>query len=100
MEISEINIYPVKSLKGIALTDAVVEKRGLQFDRRWMLTDPDGIFFTQRQVPKMATVNVAVTGDGLTVTGGTAGEMFVPFEPDKGHRQNVVVWRSEVSGLV
>lgn len=100
MEISEINIYPIKSLKGIALSEAVVEKRGLRFDRRWMLTDSDGIFFTQREVPKMATVRVAVNGNGLNVSADGFETIAIPGEPDKGHRQNVIVWRSQVDGLV
>ena len=100
MKVSEINIYPIKSLKGIALNEALVEKRGLRFDRRWMLTDPDGMFFTQRQVPKMATVEVAVENGQLKVESESAGSFPIPFEPDKGHRQNVIVWHSEVAGLV
>jgi uncharacterized protein YcbX len=100
MQVSEINIYPIKSLKGIALTEAVVEKRGLRFDRRWMLTDPDGMFFTQREVPKMATVDVRVENGQLAVDSSAAGSIPIPFEPDKGHRQDVVVWKSEVVGLV
>jgi uncharacterized protein YcbX len=99
MHISEINIYPVKSLKGIGLSESIVEKRGLRFDRRWMLTDPDGMFFTQRETPKMATIGVQVTDDGLKVTSGI-GSMAIPPEPDRGKRQNVVVWQSEVEGLV
>jgi uncharacterized protein len=100
MIISEINIYPIKSLKGIALSESIVEKGGLRFDRRWMLTDSDGMFFTQRQVPKMATVKVRVESGELRVESENGGEMRVPFEPDKGHRQNVVVWRSQIAGLV
>ena len=100
MKISEINIYPIKSLKGIALSEALVEKRGLQFDRRWMLTDPDGMFFTQREVPKMATVRVQVESGELIVESESGDKMLVPFEPDKGHRQNVTIWQSEVAGLV
>ncbi len=56
MHISEINIYPIKSLKGISLESSMVEERGLQYDRRWMLTTPDGMFFTQREFPQMADV--------------------------------------------
>jgi len=100
MQISELNIYPVKSLKGIALTDAVVEKRGLRYDRRWMLTDPDGMFFTQRDVPKMAAVTVAVDWNGLTVSADGVGSIHVPQEPDQGTRQQVTVWQSDVDGLV
>ncbi len=100
MQVSGINIYPVKSLKGIGLSESVVEKRGLRFDRRWMLTDPDGMFFTQRETPKMAAVRVRVDSGELIVESESVGELRVPAEPDRGHRQKVVVWQSEVEALV
>src|SRR6476620_9264195 len=68
MHISEINIYPIKSLAGIPLDSALVEDRGLQFDRRWMLVDHDRKFITQRAVPKMALVKMAVDDIGLTAS--------------------------------
>ena len=94
MHISEINIYPIKSLKGISLNSAVVEERGLRHDRRWMLTNRDGIFMTQREFPRMALIDVAIASDGLRVTSENAGEMAVPFEPDKGERHRVTIWKS------
>jgi len=100
MLISEINIYPIKSLKGILLQSSVVEKRGLQFDRRWMLTDPDGMFFTQRAVPKMAVLSVEVESGGLRVSSPEEGSVSIPFEPDRGKYQNVTVWQSDVAGEV
>jgi len=94
MHVSEVNIYPIKSLKGISLDSAVVEERGLRHDRRWMLTDRDGIFMTQREFPRMALIDVAIASDGLRVTSENAGEMAIPFEPDKGERQRVTIWNS------
>jgi uncharacterized protein YcbX len=95
MYISEINIYPVKSLKGISLESAVVEDRGLRFDRRWMLVDENRQFITQREVPRMATVKIEVTGDGLNASGnGTS--IAIPSEPATGERENVQVWGSSV----
>jgi len=94
MHISEINIYLIKSLKGISLNSAVVEERGLRHDRRWMLTNRDGIFMTQREFPRMATIDVAIASDGLHVTSENAGEMAIPFEPDHGERQRVTIWKS------
>jgi len=94
MHISELNIYPIKSLKGISVESALIEERGLQYDRRWMLTDVNGVFMTQRQFPRMATIKVGVTGDGLRVTGKTAGEMNIPFKPDSGERGRVTIWRN------
>ncbi len=94
MHISEINIYPIKSLKGISLKSALVEERGLQYDRRWMLTTRDGMFFTQREFPKMATITTEVTSDGLQVTSDGIDPMTIPFEPDRGERGRVTVWQS------
>jgi uncharacterized protein YcbX len=72
----------------------LIEERGLQYDRRWMLTDVNGVFMTQRQFPRMATIKVEVTGDGLRVTGKTAGEMNIPFKPDSGEQVRVTIWNS------
>jgi uncharacterized protein len=100
MEISEINIYPIKSLKGISLSGSVVEKRGLRYDRRWMLTDPEGIFLTQREVPKMAAIAVAIVGGGLRVSADGYPPMHIPFEPDHGEWRDVTVWQSTVTGAM
>lgn len=99
MHISEINIYPIKSLKGISLESSLVETRGLQYDRRWMLTTPDGMFFTQREFPRMATVEVGV-GDDLYVTAAGFGTLEIPLEPESGHRQMVTIWDSMCAGEV
>lgn len=58
LSISEIWIYPVKSLGGIRLNEALLTERGLQWDRRWMLLDEKGAFMTQRQFPSMALLEV------------------------------------------
>ncbi|MFT3745783.1 MAG: MOSC domain-containing protein [Pyrinomonadaceae bacterium] len=99
MLISEINIYPIKSLKGITLGSALVEPRGLRHDRRWMLTTPDGMFFTQREFPQMATVEVGV-GDDLYVTAAGFGTLEIPLEPETGHKQQVTIWDSVCEGEV
>ena len=59
-KLSQIIIYPVKSLPGISLKEAEVEERGLKYDRRWMLIDKDNQFLTQRKLPQMALVNVNI----------------------------------------
>lgn len=92
MRISEINIYPIKSLKGISVDSAVIERRGLEFDRRWMLTSADGQFLTQREFPKMATVGVEIRDSGLLVTADGITAMVVPFGPATGDEVTVEVW--------
>ncbi|MEO7540134.1 MAG: MOSC N-terminal beta barrel domain-containing protein [Pyrinomonadaceae bacterium] len=94
MHISEINIYPIKSLKGIAVESALVEQRGLQYDRRWMLTTERGMFFTQREFPSMATITTEVRSGGLRVSADGFGGVSIPFEPDRGEHMRVTVWQS------
>ena len=66
--LSDIYIYPIKSLGGIRLETAEVEERGLQYDRRWMLIDEAGVFLTQRKLAEMALLRVKLLRDGLEVT--------------------------------
>lgn len=102
MHISEINIYPIKSLKGISVDSALVEPRGLQHDRRWMLTDIDGKFMTQREFPRMAAMSVWIEedGSGLGVAAQRFGDVFVPFEPDTVNKPQVTIWQSVCEGEV
>ena len=60
MVLTAINIYPIKSLAGISLTESVVGSRGLRYDRRWMLVTPEGKFLTQREYPAMALIGTAI----------------------------------------
>ena len=79
----------------------MVEERGLRYDRRWMLTKPDGMFLTQREFPRMATMSVWFEdGDGLGVAADSFGDVFVPFEPDTGQKQQVTIWQSVCEGIV
>ncbi|MBS1506154.1 MAG: MOSC domain-containing protein [Bacteroidetes bacterium] len=52
--LTEIWIYPIKSLGGIRLRSAQVFEKGLKNDRRWMLIDRDNNFLTQRVHHSMA----------------------------------------------
>ncbi len=67
LQLSQINIYPVKSLDGYSPLSAVVEKRGLQHDRRWMIVDENGIFMTQRNRRKMPLLRARVVDDTLII---------------------------------
>jgi uncharacterized protein YcbX len=64
--LTQINIFPVKSLSGISLQESLVEERGLRFDRRWMLVDSENMFITQRLFPKMIFIEVKIENNFLT----------------------------------
>ena len=92
--ISEINIYPIKSLGGFSVERAQVEDRGLQYDRRWMLVDAHGNFLTQRQHAHMAMLQVHLQDQGLLVTHKQEAvePLFIPFEPQTNNTLRVTVW--------
>lgn len=68
LKITDLWIYPIKSIAGIQLTQAKVEKRGLQYDRRWVLADENGTFVHQRDYPEMALLQPEINGDIMTVS--------------------------------
>lgn len=97
--LSALHIYPVKGLAGITLSESEMTPRGLLHDRRFMVVDPDGEFFTQRDFPKMATVWTEIEGGDLRLAAPDAGEVSLPVEPDDGEAMKVRVWNSTVEAI-
>lgn len=54
--VTELNIYPVKSCRGIALDRAVLGETGFAHDREWLIVQDEGRFVTQREEPRLALV--------------------------------------------
>ncbi|GAP36313.1 MOSC domain-containing protein [Piscinibacter sakaiensis] len=54
--LKSLHVYPVKSCAGVSVDEALLIETGLEFDRAWMVVDPDGVFVTQRELPRMALV--------------------------------------------
>jgi uncharacterized protein len=84
LSISQLYIYPIKSLGGIAVNNAVVTDRGLQNDRRYMLVDTNGIFLTQREHPSMALLRTAIEANELTIwhKDNISGKLRLPMVPE------------------
>lgn len=99
MIISEINVYPIKSLAGISVKSSTIENRGLRFDRRWMLVDEKNRFLTQREFPKMATVSVEFLKSGLGVTSDNE-TLEIPFLPNSAETASVKIWSSRCRARV
>lgn len=68
LTVTQLHIYPVKSLAGISLTESKVEARGLQYDRRWMLIDDQNLFISQRKFPEMALLQPAIANGSMTIS--------------------------------
>lgn len=66
--LSEIWIYPIKSLGGIRLRSSRVLGKGLAFDRRWMLVDDTNTFLSQRVNAELALFKLQPTATGFTIS--------------------------------
>lgn len=66
--LSGLYVYPIKSLGGVAVSQAEVTKHGLKHDRRWMLTDAEGRFLSQREHPEMALLQVNILPEALVIS--------------------------------
>lgn len=99
MRISQLAIYPVKSLSGIALDDAWLTAEGLARDRRWMVVDDVGRFVTQRQLPAMARIRVAFQDDALVLSHPDAKPLCVPLAAREQERLSVYVWEDRCDAL-
>jgi uncharacterized protein YcbX len=90
--LSEIFIYPVKSLAGISATSWRVTETGLQYDRKWMLIDDAGQFLSQRVLPQMALIKTALTDNNLILSAREVENLALPLEPVDGQIIASTIW--------
>lgn len=85
LQVSELFIYPVKSLGGISLSKATVTDRVFEHDRRWMLVNEQGEFMTQRSLPQLALFSTSIEADHLSITHKQQNTSIrVPFNASEG----------------
>ena len=92
--ISQLNVFPVKGLKGIGVESSRVTERGLAHDRRFMVVDPAGGFLSQREHPRMATIWTEIAGSELRLAAPEHDEFSLPLEPAAGDPVHAQVWDS------
>ncbi|GAB3475150.1 MOSC domain-containing protein [Marinomonas epiphytica] len=61
-QVSELHIYPIKSVAGISLNEAQVNLSGLLNDRRFMLIDESGTAVTARKHPQLSLTKTKMIG--------------------------------------
>jgi len=93
MRLAALNVYPIKSCGAISPDTWPVDGFGLSHDRRWMVTDPQGRFLTQREEPTLALVHVSISGMHLTLAAAGMGALVIPLAPTGGASARVLVWR-------
>jgi len=99
IELSQIFIYPVKSLAGISLESSVITPSGLRYDRRWMIVNEKGLFVTQRLHPELSLIKTAIYQNYIQLTTPDDSTINLPLEITKGDVTPVRVWNDIVEGI-
>jgi len=98
LTVSELAIYPVKSLRQIPLPKATVGPFGLISDRRWMVVDNKGNMITQRQQPRMCLIQPTLLEGNLLLTAESMDELILTPASQQQIRQ-VKIWGDTCNGI-
>ena len=96
IDVSQLFIYPTKSMGHIALDRSPVDCFGLHNDRRWMVIDLNGKFITQRKYPRMCLINASVETGVLVFRAQTMPDIRVQ-DNKCGHQVLVSIWGDQCS---
>lgn len=66
--LTSLMYYPIKACRGFSVNESLVERMGLQVDRRMMVVTLEGRFLTQREQPRLAFVTPELRGENLTLS--------------------------------
>lgn len=83
MRVTAVRIYPVKSLGGVAVTEAEVQPWGLAADRRWAVVDADGTKITARELHALLGLTAEpAAGGAVRITDRDGLAIVVPTPID------------------
>lgn len=98
--ISELAIYPVKSMRQILLKKTAIEMGGLKHDRRWMVVDAKGVMLTQRNLARLCLIQPELINPeidcSLLLHAPDMPDIKVSV-PDGAAMRRVKVWEDEVN---
>ncbi len=71
--ITQLFVYPVKSLRGISIPSAKLTPYGFEYDRQWMVINEKNTFVSQRKFSNMVLIHTRIEVNKLV--------LFVPSQP-------------------
>ncbi len=90
--IQALNVYPVKSCRGITLEHARIAETGFEHDRQWLIVDDNNRFLTQREAPRLALIEIALETTHLRLRAPRMTELMIDIDA-RGPTVEVVCWR-------
>ncbi|PSU23534.1 hybrid-cluster NAD(P)-dependent oxidoreductase [Photobacterium kishitanii] len=95
--LSQIHVYPVKSIAALTQSQAWVEKQGLAFDRRFMVASDDGIMITARKYPQMVKITATLTMTGLVLQYPNKADLVLQYADFAMEDAAATVWNDNFS---
>ena len=95
LSLSDLYLYPVKSLAGIRVKQWPVTATGLLHDRKWMLIDSENCFLSQRKLPKMALIKPSLVNDLLILDAPNMPSLSIPLYPVGGNTVQTTIWHDQ-----
>ena len=100
LTVTQLYVYPIKSLGAVAVPSARLTDRGLEHDRRYMLVDDRQRFLTIRQHPGMWRLRCSLSEAGIDVVAEEKGQthlLHLPHHRPAGSPLEVTIWKDTVT---
>jgi MOSC domain-containing protein len=98
VSVTELWVYPVKSMRGSARERLRLTATGFEWDRQWMVVDSKGKFLSQRTHPQLARVVPEIERSMLRLEAPGLAALRVPLSA-QGTPVPVSVWDDSCTGL-
>lgn len=96
--VQELNIYPLKSARGIPKARVRLASTGFEWDRHWMVVREDGTFLTQRTHPLLTRIVPQLNEGELILTCEGLEPLVLPLAP-RGPGRPIRIWKDSCQGL-
>lgn len=99
MQLQQLCLYPIKSTPAYFVSQAIVQPQGLNFDREFMLTEPNGKMITARKDETLFRLSAFPVPFGLQVV-HQDGDMLIIHYADFQQQAECDVWGNVFHSLV
>lgn len=98
--VNQLFIYPIKSMKGIAVTQATVSQGGFEYDRILMISEPDGTFITARQFPQLLKIKTLVSDNQVRIILPSGESICIDLNDFSSSQESTTVWGNHFTSRI
>lgn len=100
LTLSRLFIHPVKSMRGLQISHALVQEHGLAGDRIFMLTEPDGTFITARRFTNLVLFTPVMVAEGIYLKAPDDSQAIIRFADFQQNPAPTEVWGNRFTALI